>query len=212
MYDRAVANTPPIAEKRFWRRYVYLWEHYALYEETVAADFGRARDVLQRALRAVPHASFTFSKLWLMAAHFEVRTGGGGLSGGGCSWGLAGQSASHDPLPRAPPRQVRRKNLDAMRKLLGRSLGVCPRTKVLRGYIALEAQLGEVGRCRALYEKWVAGWPAQVQAWVAFAELERSLSEEERAVAVFELAISQPVLDAPEVRSESGRGCRRGAC
>lgn len=46
--------------------------HYALYEEMVAADFDRARDVLQRALRAIPHGTFTFSKLWLLAAHFEV--------------------------------------------------------------------------------------------------------------------------------------------
>lgn len=72
VYDRAVAIIPPIAEKRFWRRYVYLWVHYALYEEMVAADFDRARDVLQRALRAIPHGTFTFSKLWLLAAHFEV--------------------------------------------------------------------------------------------------------------------------------------------
>ena len=72
VYDRAVSHAPPIAEKRFWRRYVYLWIHYALFEETVARDFDRARDVLQRALRVVPHAAFTFSKLWLLTAHFEV--------------------------------------------------------------------------------------------------------------------------------------------
>ena len=105
------------------------------------------------------------------------------------------------PLSPCDCTQVRRKNLDAMRKILGRSLGMCPRTKILRGYIAIESQLGEVGRCRVLYEKWVSGWPAQVQAWVAFSELERSLAEADRAVAVFELAVSQPVLDAPEVRS-----------
>jgi crooked neck len=72
VYERAVAHVPPIAEKRFWRRYIYLWIYYALYEETVAADFDRARTVLQRALAVVPHAVFTFSKLWLHAAHFEV--------------------------------------------------------------------------------------------------------------------------------------------
>jgi crooked neck len=25
VYERAVANLPPGAEKRLWRRYVYLW-------------------------------------------------------------------------------------------------------------------------------------------------------------------------------------------
>lgn len=33
VYERAIANIPPIQEKRHWRRYVYLWINYALYEE-----------------------------------------------------------------------------------------------------------------------------------------------------------------------------------
>lgn len=24
-YERAVANKPPVMQKRFWRRYIYLW-------------------------------------------------------------------------------------------------------------------------------------------------------------------------------------------
>ncbi len=67
-----MANVPPILEKRFWRRYIYLWINYALFEETTSCDFDRARDVLQHALAVVPHATFTFSKLWLLAARFEV--------------------------------------------------------------------------------------------------------------------------------------------
>jgi crooked neck len=86
-----------------------------------------------------------------------------------------------------------------MRRLLGSSLGRCPRIKVIKGYIAIELQLGEVERCRRLYEKFTSLWPTHVQAWVAFAELERSLAEEERAAAVLELSVSQPVLDVPEV-------------
>jgi crooked neck len=33
IYERAVANTPPLEEKRYWRRYVYLWIYYAVWEE-----------------------------------------------------------------------------------------------------------------------------------------------------------------------------------
>lgn len=33
VYERAIANVPPITEKRHWRRYIYLWINYALYEE-----------------------------------------------------------------------------------------------------------------------------------------------------------------------------------
>lgn len=37
------------------------------------------------------------------------------------------------------------------------------------------------------------------QAWIKYAELERSLSETDRARALFELAIRQPSLDMPEL-------------
>lgn len=33
IYERAIAQVPPTQEKRFWRRYIYLWINYALYEE-----------------------------------------------------------------------------------------------------------------------------------------------------------------------------------
>lgn len=36
MYERAIANVPPIQEKRHWKRYIYLWINYALYEELEA--------------------------------------------------------------------------------------------------------------------------------------------------------------------------------
>jgi len=33
VYERAVAQVPPGAEKRHWRRYIFLWLDYALFEE-----------------------------------------------------------------------------------------------------------------------------------------------------------------------------------
>lgn len=33
VYERAISNIPPVTEKRHWRRYIYLWINYALYEE-----------------------------------------------------------------------------------------------------------------------------------------------------------------------------------
>lgn len=33
VYERAVAHVPPSAEKRHWRRYIYLFINYALFEE-----------------------------------------------------------------------------------------------------------------------------------------------------------------------------------
>ena len=72
-YARACAQAPPVAEKRYWRRYVYLWLGRAAFEEVDVGDVAAARAALRAALDAVPHAAFTFAKLWLAAADLEVR-------------------------------------------------------------------------------------------------------------------------------------------
>lgn len=36
VYERAVAQVPPGREKRLWRRYIFLWLDYALFEEIEA--------------------------------------------------------------------------------------------------------------------------------------------------------------------------------
>jgi len=36
-------------------------------------DAERARAVYKEALKVIPHAEFSFAKLWVMAAHLEVR-------------------------------------------------------------------------------------------------------------------------------------------
>ena len=33
VFERAVSNVPPATEKKFWRRYIYLWINYAIFEE-----------------------------------------------------------------------------------------------------------------------------------------------------------------------------------
>ncbi|TPX67511.1 hypothetical protein SpCBS45565_g03728 [Spizellomyces sp. 'palustris'] len=73
VYERAIAQVPPIAEKRFWRRYIYLWIFYAVWEEMVAKDYDRTKDVYQQCIKIVPHKNFTFAKVWLQYAHFLIR-------------------------------------------------------------------------------------------------------------------------------------------
>jgi len=95
--------------------------------------------------------------------------------------------------------EIRLKNLAGARQLLGTALGKCPRDKLFKGYIDLEMQLFEIDRCRKLYEKYLEFMPENCQAWAKYAELEASLNEVDRARGIFELAVSQPVLDMPEV-------------
>ncbi|KAF2632171.1 TPR-like protein [Macroventuria anomochaeta] len=73
VYERAIAQIPPTQEKRHWRRYIYLWLFYAVYEESITKDITRTRQIYQECIRLIPHKRFTFAKLWLMFAHFETR-------------------------------------------------------------------------------------------------------------------------------------------
>ena len=72
-YERAIANVPLVPEKSFWRRYIYLWINYALYEELETQEYDKTRQVYESCLKLIPHRNFTFAKMWLLFAHFEVR-------------------------------------------------------------------------------------------------------------------------------------------
>ncbi|KAM1463787.1 hypothetical protein ACFX13_043456 [Malus domestica] len=73
VYDRAIANVPPAQEKRYWQRYIYLWINHALYEEIDARNENHARTVYRMCLELIPHKKFTFAKMWILAAEFEIR-------------------------------------------------------------------------------------------------------------------------------------------
>ncbi|KAF8060855.1 hypothetical protein FPV67DRAFT_310231 [Lyophyllum atratum] len=165
VYERAVAQVPPSTEKRHWRRYIFLWLDYALFEEIETKDYARARQIYQTAVTVVPHKQFTFAKLWLMFAKFEVR----------------------------------RLDLPAARKILGTSIGMCPKEELFKGYIDLEIELREFDRARQLYEKFIEHDPSNSAAWIKYAELESQLHDFGRARAMFELGASQPTLSMPEL-------------
>ncbi|OAA53752.1 cell cycle control protein [Niveomyces insectorum RCEF 264] len=165
VYEKAVAQIPPAPEKRLWRRYIFLWIFYALWEETEAKNADRARQIYDTCLGLIPHKTFTFAKVWLQKAYFEVRQG----------------------------------ELTAARKTLGRAIGLAPKDKLFKGYIELEKKLFEFQRCRTLYEKHIVYNPANCSTWIQWAELERGLDDLERARAIFDMGVSQPVLDMPEV-------------
>ena len=44
-----------------------------MYEELEAQDYKRTHLVYQACLQLLPHKKFSFAKIWLYYAHFEVR-------------------------------------------------------------------------------------------------------------------------------------------
>jgi crooked neck len=76
---------------------------------------------------------------------------------------------------------------------------MCPKDKLFKGYIQLETKLHAFSRVRTLYEKHLTFSPTAARTWISFAELELALEDDERARAIFELAVAQPELDMPEL-------------
>ncbi|KAA8498331.1 Protein crooked neck [Porphyridium purpureum] len=161
-----------------WRRYIYLWIKYAVWEESLEPEQvqnqvgsstpgrERAREVYRRALRRVPHSQFSSGKLWLLAAQLELR----------------------------------RHELSAARRLFGQALGYCAsKARVYREYISLELALGELPRCRTIHEKWIENLPGSALAWTEYARFEIAMHETERARALLEIALSRKdILDSPQ--------------
>jgi len=165
IYEQAVSNIPPSQQKEHWRRYIYLWIYYAVYEELDCKDLERASQVYEACLSVIPHKKFSFSKIWINCAKLYVR----------------------------------RKDLVAARKLLGRAIGLCGKERIFTEYIGLELALGEIDRCRVLYANYLKAMPHNCKAWSKYAELEKSVGETDRCRAIFELAVAQPSLDMPEM-------------
>lgn len=144
----------------------------------------------------IPHEKFSFAKIWLMAAQFEIRQ-------------LDIDRARKilgSAIGMAPKDKVHYKfNLKLIFIWLtfwpfsNCTLNISCSKQIFKKYIEIELQLGNIERCRKLYEKYLEWSPENCYAWSKYAELERSLSETERARALFELAIDQPALDMPEL-------------
>ena len=50
-----------------------MWINYALYEELETQDLDRTREVYKKCIAVMPNKIFTFAKIWLLYAQFEIR-------------------------------------------------------------------------------------------------------------------------------------------
>lgn len=89
--------------------------------------------------------------------------------------------------------ELRQGSLGSARKILGMSLGLCPKNKTFRKYIELEVKLKEFDRVRKLYEKYLEFNPTEVHKWIEYAELEENLGDEDRSRGIYEISLSDDV-------------------
>uniref|UniRef100_T1IV56 Crooked neck-like protein 1 n=1 Tax=Strigamia maritima TaxID=126957 RepID=T1IV56_STRMM len=152
VYERAIANVPPMKEKRYWRRYIYLWINYALFEELLAEDKERTHEVYKACLDLIPHKDFTFAKIWLLFAYFEVRQKN--LPFARKLLGAAIGKCPKDKLFRAYIElEVQLREFDRCRHLYKKFLERGPEncTTWIK-FAELETILGDAQRARAIYQ------------------------------------------------------------
>ncbi|SAM06419.1 hypothetical protein [Absidia glauca] len=179
VYERAIAQVPPADEKRYWRRYIYLWINYALFEELETEDMERTREIYNGCIKLIPHKSFTFAKIWLLSAQFEIRQMN--VQAARKLLGRAiGQCPKNKLFKGYIDLEMQLREFDRCRTLYTKYLEYNPAN--CTGWIKfgeLEKMLGEQDRCRAIFELAI-GQPVLDMPellWKAYIDFE--ISEEE---------------------------------
>ncbi|KAK6295066.1 hypothetical protein J4Q44_G00342920 [Coregonus suidteri] len=152
VYERAIANIPPIQEKRHWRRYIYLWINYALYEELEVQDPERTRQVYQACLDLIPHKKFTFAKMWLLYGQFEIRQKNLQAARRGLGTAI-GKCPKNKLFKGYIELELQLREFDRCRKLYEKYLEFAPEncTTWIK-FSELETILGDTERARAIFE------------------------------------------------------------
>ncbi|PKI83079.1 Clf1p [Malassezia vespertilionis] len=193
VYERATAQVPPAYEKRLWRRYIYLWLRYALFEELDTKDLELAKKVYATAVSIVPHREFTFAKLWLAYAKFEVRRLDIAVARKilGTAIGLAPKKKLYAGYIEL---ELALKEFDRARKLYEKSLEWDPTSSsTWVRFAELEQNLFDLDRARAIYELGITqsesdlgGLDMPEVLWKAYIDFEFGEREMERVDALYE--------------------------
>lgn len=188
VYERAIANVPPADEKRYWARYLYLWLEYALYEELEARDMETTREVYRRCLKLISHKRFSFGKIWIMVANFELRQMN--LNGARKILGNAiGMAPKGKVFVKYIEMEMRMGNLDRCRKLYDKYLEWAPDSSFAwKKYAEFEQHVCQTQRARAVFELGIGQKVLDVpeDLWRAYIEFETSQGQYERVRALYE--------------------------
>jgi crooked neck len=188
VYERAVSNLPPTKEKDHWRRYIYLWIYYALYEELTLNDLERASQVYETCLSVIPHSEFSFSKIWINAAKLHVRRRD--LQSARKLLGKAiGMCGKEKIFTEYIALELALGEVDRCRNLYTNYLKQMPHNcQAWSKYAELEKSVGETERCRAIFELAVAQEALDMpeMLWKCYIDFEIEEGEAENARKLYE--------------------------
>ena len=180
LFEKAVTTTPKEQYKSSnWQIYTNIWTYYALWEEFKCKELVKAGEVWNRALKTIPHSTFTFASLWIHLAKYELRRD------------------NESGLLRARKVLGRAIGVTSVNK---------PKHKIFSYYIDLEKTVGDGTRVRKLYEKWIellfkCGLDSlALEILLAYIEFELSLGEHERCISLYQLGIK--ITTIPELENK----------
>jgi len=194
LYERAVAQKPTVQnQKKFWRRYIYLWINYALYEEMQAKDMERCRAVYNAIIQIIPHKHFSFSKAWSLYADFEVRQLN--LDAARKIYGRAiGECKKQKIFMGYAEMELRLGNVDRCRKIYEKFIELHPYLpKAWISYIDLEDKVGEFDRAKHLCELAISQESLDMPEliWKRYIDLNVANGDLEAARTIYENLISK---------------------
>lgn len=129
-----------------------MWIYYALFEELKAGDMEKTREVYSTCLKLLPNKKFTFAKIWLLYAKFEIRQKN--IANARKILGQAIGMCPKDKLFKGYIElEIELREFDRCRILYEKYLQFNPQncTTWIK-YAELETILGDVERARAIYE------------------------------------------------------------
>ncbi|KAH9478593.1 NineTeen Complex (NTC) component [Psilocybe cubensis] len=163
-----------------------------VYERAVAQDYPRTRQIYQTAIQLVPHKQFTFAKLWLMFAKFEIRRLE--LPAARKILGTAIGMCPKEALFKGYiDLEVELREFDRARTLYEKYLEWDPsNSSAWIKFAELEAQLQDFARTRAIFELAVSQSPLSMPEllWKAYIDFEVEEGERQTARALYERLIS----------------------
>ncbi|CUM66181.1 uncharacterized protein PRCAT00003839001 [Priceomyces carsonii] len=166
-FEEAIRNVPQDTKKTLnWRRFILIWIRYALWEEFNNSDSSKARQVWSDCLNVIPHKRFSFGKVWIHFAEFEIRN--------------SNLTNARKILGRG----------------IGQANRSKPKRSLFQFYIDLEQKLGEWDRVRKIFEKWLESVlisptteVSAMEVLFAYISFESRMKENNRCVALFSLGI-----------------------
>ena len=192
IWQRATTLSPTEsvpAEKRIWKRWIWLWIYWAHFEEFHAHSIDRALAVYSNAVcNIIPHTRFTFAKLWIHYAQCLARNGD--LTG---ARKLFGQALGQCPKPKLfrayAEFEADNCELGRLRTILLKWIETFPvASEAWISAACLEVDLGEWERARSIWEL-ALQQPELDDAeavWKCYIEIECSGGEWQRARALYE--------------------------